>query len=137
MTLQTVFGILVVLYTVSNMASIGLELNPRETLKSLRSARLVVLTLLWGWVVGPAFAFGLTRVLPLAEPHALGLLIFSLAPVAPMVSILARRARSDMDFTAALIPLAIVAFPLANIFASRAGQAVEGGATGLSMQCAK
>jgi BASS family bile acid:Na+ symporter len=109
MTLQKVFQILVLLYTVSNMASIGLELNLRETLNSLRSVRLVVLTLLWGWVVGPAFALLLTKVLPLAEPHALGLLIFSLAPVAPMLSILARKARSDMDFTAALIPLAMVA----------------------------
>ena len=109
MTLQTVFGILVIFYTVSNMASIGLELNLRETLKSLGSVRLVLLTLLWGWVVGPAFAVLLTKVLPLAEPHALGLLIFSLAPVAPMLSILARKARSDMDFTAALIPLAMVA----------------------------
>jgi BASS family bile acid:Na+ symporter len=109
MTLQRVFEILVLLYTVSNMASIGLELNLRETLKSLRSVRLVVLTLVWGWVVGPAFAVLLTKVLPLAEPHALGLLIFSLAPVAPMLSILARKAGSDMDFTAALIPLAMVA----------------------------
>jgi bile acid:Na+ symporter, BASS family len=109
MTPQRVFEILVLLYTVSNMASMGLELNLRETLKSLRSARLVLLTLLWGWVVGPAFAILLTKFLPLAEPHALGLLIFSLAPVAPMLSILARKARSDMDFTAALIPLAMVA----------------------------
>jgi len=109
MTPQAVFSILVILYTVSNMASLGLELNLRETLKSLRSARLVVLTLLWGWVVGPAFALLLTKVLPLAEPHAVGLLIFSLAPVAPMVSLLARRARADMDFTAALVPLAMLA----------------------------
>jgi predicted Na+-dependent transporter len=93
-TIQTVFGILVVLHTVSNMASLGLELNLRETLKSMRSARLVVLTLLWGWVVGPAFALLLTKVLPLAEPHAVGLLIFSLAPAAPMVSLLARRTRA-------------------------------------------
>ena len=109
MTLQEVFQILVLLYTVSNMASIGLELNLRETLKSLRSPRLVALTLLWGWVVGPVFAILLTKVIPLAEPHALGLLVVSLAPVAPMLSILARKARSDMDFTAALIPLAMVA----------------------------
>ena len=108
MTAQTVFGILVVLYTVTNMASLGLELSLRETMKSLRSARLVVLTLLWGWVVGPAFAVLLTKILPLAEPHALGLLVFSLAPVAPMVSLLARKARSDMDFTAAVVPLAMV-----------------------------
>jgi bile acid:Na+ symporter, BASS family len=109
MTAQTVFQILVVLYTVTNMASLGLELNLRETTKSLRSPRLVVLTLLWGWVVGPAIAVLLTKVLPLSEPHAVGLLVFSLAPVAPMVSLLARRARSDMDFTAALVPLAMVA----------------------------
>ena len=109
MNLQTVFSILVIVYTVSNMASLGLELNLRETTKSLRSPRLVVLTLLWGWVVGPAFALLITKILPLAEPHAVGLLVFSLAPVAPMVSLLARRARSDMDFTAALVPLAMVA----------------------------
>ena len=60
MTLQDVFGILVVLYTVSNMASLGLELNLRETMASMRSARLVILTLVWGWVVGPAFALLLT-----------------------------------------------------------------------------
>jgi len=34
----------------------GLELNLRATIKSLRSARLVILTLGWGWVAGPAFA---------------------------------------------------------------------------------
>jgi BASS family bile acid:Na+ symporter len=109
MTLQTVFSILVFFYSVANMASIGLELNLRETMASMRSARLVILTLVWGWVVGPAFALLLTKVLPLSEPHAIGLLIFSLAPVAPMVPLLARRARADMDFTAALVPLAMVA----------------------------
>jgi bile acid:Na+ symporter, BASS family len=109
MTLQTAFGILVVLYTVTNLASMGLELNLRETLKSLRSVRLVVLTLVWGWVVGPAFAVLLTKLLPLAEPYALGLLIFSLAPVAPFLPVLVRKARADMDFSAALMPLVMVA----------------------------
>ncbi len=109
MTLQDVFGLLVVLYTVTNLASMGLELNLRETMKSLRSARLVILTLVWGWVVGPAFAVLLTKVLPLAEPHATGLLIFSLAPIAPFLPILVRKARADMNFSAALTPLAMVA----------------------------
>ena len=38
MTVQTVFQILVLLYAVTNMASLGLELNLRATMKSLRSA---------------------------------------------------------------------------------------------------
>jgi len=109
MTLQDVFELLVILYTVSNLASMGLELNLHETIKSLRSARLVILTLVWGWVVGPAFAVLLTKVLPLAEPHAIGLLIFSLAPIAPFLPILIRKARADMNFSAALMPLAMVA----------------------------
>jgi hypothetical protein len=37
MTLDQVFRFLVQLYTVSNMASIGLELNLRETMRSLRN----------------------------------------------------------------------------------------------------
>jgi BASS family bile acid:Na+ symporter len=109
MSLQTVFGILVALYSVANLASMGLELNLRETMRSLRSARLVVLTLVWGWVAGPALAYLLARVLPLAEPYATGLLIFSLAPIAPFLPLLVRRARADMDFTAALMPLGMVA----------------------------
>jgi hypothetical protein len=51
MTLQKLFEILVLLYTVSNMASIGLDLNLRETLNSLRSVRLVLLTVLLPLVV--------------------------------------------------------------------------------------
>jgi BASS family bile acid:Na+ symporter len=109
MTLQTVFGILVVLYSVANLASMGLELNLHETIKSLRSVRLVVLTLVWGWVVGPAFAYLLTKILPLSEPHATGLLIFSLAPIAPFLPVLVRKAHADMNFSAALMPLAMIA----------------------------
>ena len=85
MNSQDAFGLVALFYAVANLGSMGLELNLRETVKSLRSARLVILTLVWGWVVGPAFAVLLTKVLPLTEPHAIGLLIFSLAPIAPFL----------------------------------------------------
>ena len=74
MNLETVFGILVVLYSVANLASMGLELNLPETIKSLRSARLVVLTLVWGWVVGPALGaavnpeMGIRKLIPASIP---------------------------------------------------------------------
>ena len=50
MNSQRAFGIVAAYYAVANLASMGLELSLRETIKSLRSARLVVLTLVWGWV---------------------------------------------------------------------------------------
>jgi BASS family bile acid:Na+ symporter len=85
----------------------GLELNLQETIKSLRSPRLVILTLVWSWILGPALALLIIKVLPLSEPHATGLLLFSLAPTAPLLPILIRRAKADMDVSAAMMPMAV------------------------------
>ena len=108
MTSQDIVGIVAILYCVANLGSMGLELNFKETINSLRSSRLVTLTLVWSWIIGPALAYLITRILPLSEPHAIGLLIIGLAPTAPMLPILIRKARADMDFSAAMMPLAVV-----------------------------
>jgi bile acid:Na+ symporter, BASS family len=109
MNIQTALKIVIVLYSVSNLLSLGIELNLRETIRSLKSFRLIILTLVWGWVVGPAFAYLLTKVLPMDTSIAAGLVITSLAPVAPFFPILVRKARADVDFAAALMPLAMAA----------------------------
>jgi bile acid:Na+ symporter, BASS family len=109
MNAQEIFSIVVVLYSVSNLLSLGIELNLKETIKALKSARLIVLTLLWGWVVSPAFAYLLTRIIPMENSIAMGLLITSLAPVAPFFPILVRNAKSDVNFSAAFMPLTMVA----------------------------
>lgn len=108
MSAQDMFGIVAILYCVANLASMGLELNLAETMKALRSLRLVTLTLAWSWILGPALAVLITLILPLSEAHATGLLLFSLAPTAPMLPILIRRAKADMDISAAMMPLAVV-----------------------------
>jgi hypothetical protein len=41
MNLDVVFNIVIVVFTVSNLAAMGLELNLREALKTLRSARAI------------------------------------------------------------------------------------------------
>jgi BASS family bile acid:Na+ symporter len=108
MTAQDAFGIVAMFYAVANLASMGLELNLRQTITSLRSARVLGLTLGWSWIVGPAFAVLLTKLLPMAEPYAVGLLIFSLAPTAPALPLFIRIARADMSLAAAIMPLAVV-----------------------------
>ena len=87
MSTQDMFSIVAILYCVTNLGSMGLELNLQETIKSLRSPRLVILTLVWSWILGPALAVLIIKVLPLSEPHAAGLLLFSLAPTAPLLPI--------------------------------------------------
>jgi len=102
------FGVVAILYCVANLGSMGLELNLHETMKALRSPRLVILTLVWSWVLGPALAILIIKILPLSDAHATGLLLFSLAPTAPMLPILIRKAKADMDISAAMMPLAVV-----------------------------
>ncbi len=108
MNAQDMFGIVAMLYCVANLGSMGLELNLSKTMKALSSPRLVILTLVWSWIVGPLLAILIIQILPLSEEHGTGLLLFSLAPTAPMLPILIRRAKADMDISAAMMPLAVV-----------------------------
>lgn len=108
MNQQDWFGIVAILYCVTNLGSMGLELNLPESMKALRSPRLVLLSLFWSWIVGPALALLIIRVLPLSEAHGIGLLLFSLAPTAPLLPILIRNAKADMNISAAMMPLAVV-----------------------------
>jgi BASS family bile acid:Na+ symporter len=108
MSLQDVFNIVLVIFTVSNLGAMGLEMNLREALKTLRSAHAIGLTLLWGWVVGPALAWLIIWLLPLAPAHAAGLLLISLAPTAPFFPLMVSRARGDMSFAAAFMMLTTI-----------------------------
>ena len=109
MSIDTVFNIVVVIFTVANLMAGGLECDLKKALESLRSPKLIAPTFFWGWVVGPALAWLILRVLPLSEGHAAGLMLVSLAPIAPFLPIAAAKARGDMTFSAAYILLTTVA----------------------------
>ena len=112
MSLQIIFNIVVVIFTVTNIAALGLEMNLREALKHLYNVRSVGLVLLWGWVVGPALALLLIRLLPLTEGHAAGLLLISLAPTAPFFPLMVRTAGGDISFAASFMMLTTVSVVL-------------------------
>ena len=103
--MQNAFNMGVVLFTVANLAAMGLELNLREALRTLRSARAIGLILVWGWVVGPALAWLIIRFIPVKDGHAAGLLLISLAPTAPFFPLMVRKARGDMSFGGAFMLL--------------------------------
>jgi BASS family bile acid:Na+ symporter len=105
---QTIFNPLVVLFTVSNLASMGLQVDIRQAIKPIRNPKNLALILAWGWVVGPALGYLITRILPLAEPYATVVLITSLAPCAPFLPPLLGKAHADANFAGAFIPLAAV-----------------------------
>ena len=109
MSMETWFNLTVVVFTVASLMAGGLECDLKEALKSLRSPKLIAPTLVWGWVVGPAIAWLLIRVLPLSEGHAAGLMLASLAPIAPFLPLAAAKARGNMAFSGAYILLGTVA----------------------------
>lgn len=108
MTIDQVFNIVVVIFTVANLLAGGLESDLKEATKSLLSPRLIVPTVFWGWIAGPAVAWLIIQIFPLAAGPAAGLMLVSLAPIAPFLPIAAQNAGGDMTFSVAYILLATV-----------------------------
>ena len=106
--LQATFSPLVLIFTVSNLAAMGLQVKVPDVLVAARNKRSLALIFVWGWVIGPAFGYLITRVLPLAEPYVIVVLLASLAPCAPFLQQMVGRARGDIGFAGALIPLVAV-----------------------------
>ena len=86
----------------------GLRLNLAAAFQGLRSARFVTYTLLWSFVICPALAYGITLVIPLEAPYAIGLILLGMAPCAPFVPALVDKAKGDLGYTAAFMVLASI-----------------------------
>jgi bile acid:Na+ symporter, BASS family len=106
--LQTTFAPLVLIFTVSNLAAMGFQVKMPEVMVALKNKKSLALIFVWGWVLGPAVGYLITRVLPLAEPYVIVVLLASLAPCAPFLQQMVGKARGDMGFAGALIPLVAV-----------------------------
>ena len=106
-----------VVFMAGNLLEMGLRLNPQDALRGLRNARFVLLTLGWGFVLGPALAYGITRVLPLAAPYAVGLILMGMTPSAPFLPMIVNRARGDLGYTAAFMLLSALGTVLFMPFA--------------------
>lgn len=104
--LRALMSVTIVLFMVGNLLEMGLRLNVVEALAALRNARFVVLTLLWCFVLGPALAVLLTRIIPLAEPYALGLVLLGMAPCSPAIPIMVRKAGGNLAYMSAFMLLA-------------------------------
>lgn len=106
--LQTTFGPLVLVFTVSNLAAMGLQVRVPEVAVALRNKKSLALIFVWGWVLGPAVGYLITRILPLAEPYVVVVFLCSLAPCAPFLQQMVDKARGDMGFAGAFVPLVMV-----------------------------
>lgn len=99
---------LVLVFTVLNLFSMGLQVNILAVLKKMTNVKALLLIFVWGWVVGPALGYLIITILPLAEPFAQVVLLTSLAPCAPFLPPMIDKAKGNADFAGVLIPLSAV-----------------------------
>lgn len=102
---ETTLNPFILVFTVSNLAAMGLQVRMPDVMEALRNKRSLALIFVWGWVVGPIIGYLITKILPLAEPYKVVVLLCSLAPTAPFLQQMVSKAKGDMGFAGALIPL--------------------------------
>ncbi len=107
--LEAAFKPLVLIFSVSNMFYMGLQVKMPEVVAVAKNKKTLALIFVWGWVLGPALAYLIAWVLPLSEAFVIGLLLYSLAPSAPFLPVMVGKARGDVNFAAAFVPIVAVA----------------------------
>jgi BASS family bile acid:Na+ symporter len=106
--LMILLKISLVIFMAGNLMDMGLSLKPQDALRGLRNVRFVAYTLLWGFVLSPALAYVIPRVIPLASPYATGLILVGMTPCAPFLPAIVNKAKGDLGFTAAFMLLTAV-----------------------------
>jgi BASS family bile acid:Na+ symporter len=95
-------------FVVTSMFGLGLGLTVRDIVEPLRNVRLVAMALLANFVIVPAAAFAITRILPLDQDLQIGLILFSAVAGAPLSIKASPIANGDMRFAVGLIALQVV-----------------------------
>jgi len=103
--LETIFSPLILVFTVSNLLVMGLQANMPEVISAFKNKKSMALIFVWGWVLGPALGYLITWALPLAEPFVICVLLCSLAPCAPFLPPMVEKARGDISFAGAFVPM--------------------------------
>jgi predicted Na+-dependent transporter len=105
---EAVLKVSAIAFMIGNLLAIGLEIDLKAALAPLKDLRFVVTATLLDSLFCPAFAWLISRLLPLAPPYTTGLLLIGLAPAAPFLPIMVRRAGGDLAYAAAFMLIAAV-----------------------------
>jgi len=105
---QVVLNISILFFMVGSLAGMGLELAVGEALTALRNIRFILMTAVWGWVLCPAFAYLLAKIIPMEQPYAIGLILLGMTPCAPFTPMMVKKAHGDLGYAGALMLLTAI-----------------------------
>ena len=106
--LEGLSKVAVLVFVVTCMATVGLSLSIRDIVAPLSRGLLMLLACVANFVVAPAIAYTLTKLVPLDSSHTIGLLLLGGAAGAPFLPKLAEMARGDIAFSVGLMLLLMV-----------------------------
>ena len=106
--LQKATSVAMLVFVLSSMVAMGLNLTVGQIIAPLRNARLVVLSLLVNFVLMPLGALALASLLRLDQPMGVGLLLLGSAAGAPFLPKLAQIAKGNLAFGVGLMVLLMV-----------------------------
>ncbi len=101
--LTKVLNIVILIFLVSTMLSVGLSLTVRQILGPLRNARLFISSLVSCYILVPFIAVVVSRLFGLDEPLKVGLVLFSMAAGAEAGPKLAGFAKANVAFSVGLL----------------------------------
>lgn len=97
-----------VLFVVTSMLAMSMNLTMPQIIEPLKNVRLVVLALLANFVLVPLLAYVILLVIPLEESLQIGLIVLSTAAGAPFLPKLVEVAKGDIAFGVGLMVLLMV-----------------------------
>lgn len=106
--LQNLLSITLVIFMVGSLLEVGLKLEIRAAIAALHNVQFVTLSLIWAFGLCPMLALLLSRLVPLSEPYAIGLILLGMTPCAPFFPTFAQKAHADFGYVAAFVILAAV-----------------------------
>ncbi len=106
--MQKAASVAMLVFVLSSMLAMGLDLTVSQIVAPLRNARLVVLSLLVNFVLMPLGALALAALLRLDQPLGVGLLLLGWAAGAPFLPKLAQIAKGNLAFGVGLMVLLMV-----------------------------
>jgi BASS family bile acid:Na+ symporter len=95
-------------FIITSMLAMGLSLTVKQIMEPLRDVKVVLLALLANFVLAPALAYGVLRIIPLEQELATGLIIVACAAGAPFLPKLVQVAKGNAAFSVGLMTLLMV-----------------------------
>ena len=98
----------VLVFVITSMLAMGLNLTVKQIVEPLRNTRLVILALIANFILVPILAYLIISVIPLEQGLATGLILMATAAGAPFLPKLAQAAKGNLAFAVGLMVLLMV-----------------------------